>query len=129
MLLRKDKRLKDDLVEILAMRPAPQTIDELLQQVLYKRQRISMIIVVSRSSRIRLERLKRNIENLISFDPSLNAFGGHTLVCSNRPEDNPFIDNTLRLEYLSRVRRKRIIAGFIFILLLASTTFLYSAFR
>jgi tRNA(Ser,Leu) C12 N-acetylase TAN1 len=129
MLLRKDKRLKDDLVEILAMRPAPQTIDELLQQVLYKRQRISMIIVVSRSSRVRLERLKRNIENLISFDPSLNAFRSHTIVCSNRPEDNPFIDNTLRVEYLSRVRRKRIIAGFIFILLLASTTFLYSTFR
>ncbi|RYZ57597.1 MAG: hypothetical protein EOP07_09475 [Proteobacteria bacterium] len=113
MLLRNDKRLKDDLVEILAMKPAPQTIDELLQQVLYKRQRIAMIIVISRSSRVQLERLKRNIENLIRFDPSLNSF----------------VDHSLRKEYLSRIRRKRIIAGLVFVLLVLTTGLFYSTSR
>lgn len=129
MPLRNDKKLREDLVEILAMRPAPQTIDELLQQVLYKRQRISMIIVISRSNRIQLERLKRNIENLISFDPTFSSLGDHSIVCSKRPEDSAFVDHTLRREYLLRVRRKRIIAASLFLLIISIAALASSTIR
>jgi len=65
MLLRSKKKLKTDLVEILETSEHAMNLDEIIQQLFFKRRQFMVIMVITQASLNRQIRLKRKIERLL----------------------------------------------------------------
>lgn len=83
--------LRTDLIEILQDSPRPLTLEQLTQQLFFKRQKVSDLIVLSSASVRKKQKLKRKIE-LILQNLDVDKIELGTEACSyllRRPETRP----------------------------------------